>query len=201
MPNSRELTETTALALDLPLPTVRQHMRNLRESKHVTKGGRGIAAPEMTLVDAAKLLLAVAASPSIQDGPESIERLIGLGAGEVSLRRFDQTHWHDDEPRRHVHLPLERGPDAIADVATTLAFLRDPISLLYRVMPTQLLDGAEIYATIEVEYPAPFASITVGIRGVVSQSMTYGNRKRKGLQQVRRCREDALGMIAKSFAE
>lgn len=36
---------------------------------------------------------------------------------------------------------------------------------------------------------------------VVSHNMTYGNRKRKGLQQVRCCREDVLEGIARSFVD
>jgi hypothetical protein len=58
-----QLVKTAAMALGLPLPTVRQYDRLLSAAGLRSKGGRGNSAARVTALDAANLLIAVVASP------------------------------------------------------------------------------------------------------------------------------------------
>jgi DNA-binding transcriptional ArsR family regulator len=197
MPNSRELIEAAATALNVPERTVRQHMRSLREAGQVTTGGRGITAPEMTAVDVSKLLLAICAAPTVQDSSSTIAAILALGRGEVTTRQWEQANAWEDERRSEVSLGVAYQADAIDTVAAVLEYFRRPKEIFlghnYRLHSRDI----EFYATIEVEPPpALFVSVTVGVRKLVASNWTYGRRKREGLQHVRRCREDVLLRLA-----
>ena len=45
-------------------------------------------------------------------------------------------------------------------------------------------------------YPDYFASLTVGVRDLFSETWTYGRRQQARTEQMRRCRQDALREIS-----
>ena len=62
-----QLVKAVSLALDVPEETVVQHDRNLVVAGLRTKGGRGRSAPEVTSLDAARLITACLASVRTKD--------------------------------------------------------------------------------------------------------------------------------------
>ena len=62
-----QLVHAVSIALNLPEETVVQHDRNLVVAGLRTQGGRGRSAPEVTSLDAARLITACLASVRIKD--------------------------------------------------------------------------------------------------------------------------------------
>ena len=195
MPNSRELVETASDAFGLPAATVRHFMRNLREAGLVTVGGRGVTAPQMTVLDAATLICAIAGSSHVGECVTVIERITALGPGVLKRRPWRQPI---SEAPIDFDLRLPVGANAIADVATTLRFLKgdEPFG---QDLKTIVARGSAIYVTFEAEHPIPFVSLTVGVRGILTQNWLYGKRLQIGMHHIRRCREDVFLRIALSF--
>jgi hypothetical protein len=67
-----QLVHAVSIALDIPEETVVQHDRNLVVAGLRTKGGRGRSAPDVTPLDAARLLIAALASIRIKDSVEAV---------------------------------------------------------------------------------------------------------------------------------
>lgn len=78
MATTSELVLMVSEALGVPRSTVDTHMRNLRGAGLLTKSGRGPSAARMTVQDAATLLVAVLASPQIQDSVETANLCLNL---------------------------------------------------------------------------------------------------------------------------
>ncbi|MEL7690528.1 hypothetical protein [Citromicrobium bathyomarinum] len=73
---SAEFNRVMAESLGLPLKTVTTYTRFLKEAGLLTTGARGVNAPDMTPMDAARTLIAVLAS----DGPsQAVERVRRFG--------------------------------------------------------------------------------------------------------------------------
>lgn len=68
-----QLIKAVALALDVPEETVFQHDRNLAQAGLRTKGGRGSSAPEVTTIDAARLLVATLASVRTKESVATVK--------------------------------------------------------------------------------------------------------------------------------
>jgi hypothetical protein len=69
-----QLVKAAAIALDVPEETMVQHDRNLSVAGLRTKGARGVNAPDVTPLDAARLLVATLASSRIKDSVETIRK-------------------------------------------------------------------------------------------------------------------------------
>ena len=78
MASPRELVRTVAEVLGVPEATVVVHDRNLAVAGLRTKGGRGPSAAKMTPLDAANLLIAVAASSAVKDSVETVKAYADL---------------------------------------------------------------------------------------------------------------------------
>jgi hypothetical protein len=73
MATSGELTEIVSEALGLPFQHVREVLRNIRRRKNtITFSGFGRGAAEMTVIDATRLLIAVAASQLVKDSSTTL---------------------------------------------------------------------------------------------------------------------------------
>jgi len=69
-----QLVRAMSVALDVPEETVVQHDRNLVMAGLRTKGGRGRSAPEVTPLDAARLLVATLASFRTKDSVATVKQ-------------------------------------------------------------------------------------------------------------------------------
>lgn len=199
MVNSRRLAAVVADALGVPLTSTLQHARNLREAPDgplIAQGGRGRHVPDMTHEDAAALVCAVLASDAIGRSVESVTSLRKLKA---------QHHGHHSGVRggREADLGapafrLDIGPDhdVVHGLAAVLRFFGRENAFLDELNRGRI-EAQAIWVTFEVEYPQHFASISIGVRNVVSQSWTFGRRAFARTEQIRRCRQDALREIAR----
>src|SRR5215510_6378080 len=68
-----QCVKAISIALEVPEETVVQHDRNLVVAGLRTKGGRGRSAPEVTPLDAARLLAATLGSIRAKDSVETVE--------------------------------------------------------------------------------------------------------------------------------
>lgn len=197
MANSRELVECMASALGKPPASVRQHMRNLREASTplVTTGGRGIAAPTMSKEDGASLLCAVLGSEAVHDSVEALQSLRRLPAVYQGQRLVARRHTYGE-----LHVPIQLGlkpkHDIVLGLTAVFAFFDREEAFRDQLRTVTHRDDHEIYASVEVHYPEYFASFTVGIRGMSSETWTYGARQYPRTEQIRRCRQASLRDIA-----
>jgi hypothetical protein len=67
-----QLIKAVSIALDVPEETVFQHDRNLAVDGLRTKGGRGPSAPDVTPLDAARLLVAILGSIRVKDSVDTV---------------------------------------------------------------------------------------------------------------------------------
>jgi hypothetical protein len=201
MVNSRRLAAVVSEALAMPLTSTVQHARNLREAPRplIAQGGRGRHVPKMTHEDAAALVCAVLASDAVGASVATVTSLRKLKA---------QYHGHHSggrgEEAADLGVPafrLDIGPDhdVVRGLAAVLRFFGRETAYLAELNHFRMEPHA-VWATFEVEYPQHFASISIGVRNVVSQSWTFGRRAFAPTEQIRRCRQDALREIAHSLA-
>jgi hypothetical protein len=89
MATPRQLVETVAEVLGISVATVIVHDRNLSTAPVPlrTVAGRGRAAAKITAVDAANLLIAVAASDSVKNSVSTVLTYAGLRAGSRTTRK------------------------------------------------------------------------------------------------------------------
>jgi hypothetical protein len=155
----------------------------------------GRNAPAMSRMDAATLICAVLGSEAVQDSVQTVESMRRLKA--KLHRRF----WGSFK-RLHRGSPIELGIQPEHSVVEALAcvlgffdrekeFLRN-LSYLSGIEP-------EIYAIFEVEFPQHFASLTVGVRNMFSETWTYGRRTNGRDENLRRCRQEALREISEAL--
>ncbi|UGV24616.1 hypothetical protein E0H22_02305 [Rhodopseudomonas boonkerdii] len=199
MVNSRRLAAIVADALGVPLTSTVQHARNLREAPDgplIAQGGRGRHVPEMTHDDAAALVCAVMASEAVGASAETVKSLRKLRA---------QYHGHHSGGRggraAEPGMPafrLDIGPDddVIRGLAAVLRFFGREDAFLDELNRMRI-ERQAVWVTFEVEYPQHFASISIGVRNLASQSWTFGKRAFARTEQIRRCRQDALRAIAR----
>jgi hypothetical protein len=86
-----QLVRAVSIALDVPEETVVQHDRNLVVAGLRTRGGRGRSAPEVTPLDAARLLAATLASVRAKDSVETVEAL-GRAQFDPSRPTYEVTY-------------------------------------------------------------------------------------------------------------
>lgn len=200
MVNSLQLSERIATALGKPLTSTLQHAKNLREAKGassggplVTAGGRGRHAPAMSRKDAASLICAVLGSEAVKDSVQTIESMRRLNP-KLHSRRF-----HGRFKHLHRGTPIELGIQPEHNVVEALACV---LSVFDRekefLRNLEYFGGSrpEIYAVFEVEFPQHYASLTVGVRKMFSETWTYGRRTIVRDENLRRCRQDALREIS-----
>jgi len=199
MVNSRQLSEQVATSLGQPLTSTLQHAKNLREAKGasngplVTAGGRGRNAPTMSRTDAATLICAVLGSEAVQDSVRTIESMRRLKAGSPRSR-----FWGDHK-QTHLGKPIELGIKDEHDVIDALACVLRFFDQEQEFLRDQIFFGTsdpELYAVFEVEFPHHYASLTVGVRNMFSETWTYGRRMYPRNEQLRRLRQDAMREIS-----
>lgn len=198
MVNSRQLIDLIATSLDWPVTATTQHARNLREGKSpdlMTYAGRGRHAPAMTLEDAAAVLCAVLGSQAVMDSIETVRSMRRL-RGKSQSRSGGRSVPTVSVPP--IELDLRPGHDAVEGLAGVLRFFEREDQYLEDVR-RHTGRSIEVYAAFEVEYPAHFVSMTIGVRHLSSQTWTYGKRKHTRIEQIRRCREGALREIARGL--
>lgn len=97
-----QLVKAVAIALDVSEETVVQHDRNLVVAGLRTKGGRGPSAPEVTPLDAARLVLAVLGSIRVKD---SVAVVHACEKERVTTRPGEEYRplpVHTDLPQNHT---------------------------------------------------------------------------------------------------
>jgi hypothetical protein len=84
--------QLVAEVLGVPETSTASHVRNLREAGLLSKKGRGVTAAHMTTRDAARLLIATAASPNIKDSAETVTSFAKLenryGQPKIRFERY-----------------------------------------------------------------------------------------------------------------
>jgi hypothetical protein len=210
MPTSVELVDTVAAALNWERTEVFNHARNLREAGVVTKGGRGITAPQMNILDVANLICAVLAARRVKESSEAAKGLAGLKGVRRAFRvpennglRFYRVIDRDGLLR------LKAGHSVQEGMAALLALFAREDELKAEWAQQQPYVDAELTAEFIVYYPKYYASISVRMEGVVSESWTYSlprTGKRKGTShregpswKSAGCNERALRKIANDF--
>jgi hypothetical protein len=192
MVNSAQLVEQVALSLGQPVSSTRQHARNLREASLMTHGGRGRHAAAMTREDAAALICAVLGSDAVYNTLPTIGSLRGLTANSPR-RWFAPTS--ATRRMRPIELALLPGHDVVAGLSEVLRLFDEEQEYVERWRFETGMEK-EIYAVLEVQYPQHFASLTVGVRDLFSETWTYGRRHHARTEQIRRCRQAALREIS-----
>lgn len=177
MANSRVLVECMAKLTCLPLSRVVGHMRALREADPslVTNKGRGVTAPAMTALDAATLLCAIFASPSIQDSASTITNLNKLTAKAQGRARSGR--WPRTEPIRYwvpIDLDLKQDHTVVEGLAAVIRFFGREDE--YRQQWNHGEIEPDIYARFVVRAPEYSASLSLGVRGHFSEEWIYGAR-------------------------
>jgi hypothetical protein len=210
MPTSVELVDIVATALHWERTEVFHHARNLREAGVVTKGGRGITAPQMNLLDGANMICAVLATERVKDSGEAVKAL-------TSLKGVRQAFRFHEANRLRFRPPI--GPEGLLDLKPGHGVqqgLAAVISLFAREdeekknwAPYVPYMDVNLKAEFNVFYPKYYASISVRIEGLFSESWTYSlphNRRRKGTShregpswKSSGCNERAFRKIANSF--
>jgi len=100
-----QLVNAVSIALDVPEETVVQHDRNLVVAGLRTKGGRGRSAPQVTPLDAARLLVATLASFRTKDSV-------------TTVKQFERAIFEPpDRPRYFLLAGIEMREDADPDAA------------------------------------------------------------------------------------
>jgi hypothetical protein len=202
MVNSRQLCERIAASLGKPLTSTLQHAKNLREAKGassdgplVTAGGRGRNAPAMSRKDAASLICAILGSEAVQDSVQTVESMRRLKAKLHSRRSWGAFR------RLHRGPPIELGirseHNVVEALACVLGFFDREEEFLRNL--SYLGGGSDIYVLFEVEFPQLYASLTVGVRNMFSETWTYGRRTNGRDENLRRCRQEALREISEAL--
>jgi hypothetical protein len=213
MPTSVELVDTVAAALNWQRTEVFHHARNLRETGRVTKGGRGITAPQMNLLDAANLICAVLAARRVKESSEAAKGLAGLKGVRKAFRVPERNGLRF---YRYVNsdglLCLKAGHNVQEGMAALLALFarEDELKAEWAQHDQyQRYADAELTAEFIVYYPKYYASISVRMEGIISESWTYslprtgrgkGTSHREGpFWKSAGCNERALRKIANDF--
>jgi hypothetical protein len=210
MPTSVELVDTVAAALNWERTEVFHHARNLREAGAVTKGGRGITAPQMNILDGANLICAVLAARRVKDSSEAAKGLARLKGVRKALRVPEKNGLRF---YRYVDtdglLCLKAGHNVQEGMAALLALFAREDELKAEWAQYQPYVDAELTAEFIVYYPKYYASISVRMEGIISESWTYSlphTGRRKGTShragpswKSAGCNERALRKIAHDF--
>lgn len=101
------MVKVIANVLGVPEPQVVQHDRNLAVAGLRTVGGRGRSAAKMTPLDAANLLIGVAASSMVKETVEIVNDYAGLPSrgGESSIRKDAHSFDNNGNPPPTWNLP------------------------------------------------------------------------------------------------
>jgi hypothetical protein len=210
MPTSVELVDTVAAALNWERTEVFHHARNLREAGVVTKGGRGITAPQMNLLDGANLICAVLAARRVKESSEAVKGLAGLKGVRQAFRFPENNAWRFYPLiDRDGLLRLKPGHNVQEGMAALLALFAREDELKGRWAQHLPPMDVELTAEFIVYYPKYYASISMRIEGVVSESWTYSlprTGRRKGTShregpswKSAGCNERAFRKIANDF--
>lgn len=210
MPTSVELVDTVAAALSWERTEVFHHARNLREAGVVTKGGRGITAPQMNLLDGANLVCAVLAAKRVKESNEVTKGLAELSGVRQALRFPENSGWRFYPLIDHDGLLRLKPGNSVQEGLAALISLFSREEELKRNWAKHLPHvDIELKAEFNVFYPKYYASISVWIEGVVTESWTYspprmGRRKgtshREGPSwRSGGCNERAFRKIASRF--
>ena len=176
----------------------------------VTKGGRGVTAPQMNLLDGANLICAVLAAKRVKESSEVVKGLAGL-RGVRQAFRFPENSALRFYPLidRDGLLRVKPGHNVQEGMAALLSLFAREVDLKRNWAQHLPHMDVELEAEFNVYYPKYYASISVRIEGVVSESWTYslprvGRRKgtshREGPSwKSSGCNEKAFRKIANSF--
>jgi hypothetical protein len=184
--NSTELTAVAANVLGMPLISVVNSMRYLREAGMVSKSGRGTSAAQMTVEDTVILLASLTGSEQIKNSAEVANKVLSLRAGPATVRalsrmqpRFGERLPPNDRPQKLLALEeahtfkdvLIRLFEITADEADETKNLWHPRLFRDRDMD-RAIAAPEI--RVRVFYPRFSASIEVRIPKYWIESRVYG---------------------------
>ncbi|HWK32369.1 MAG TPA: hypothetical protein VNR51_01645 [Hyphomicrobium sp.] len=196
MASPKELVECVAEAFGLPVATVGMHDRALSDAGLRTKGGRGLNVPPVTAADAARLMIAVSATPvSGAAIANTVEQCRQYGALQAVDRRGAPLAWRQ---RRSV-------PSSLRDLPAGHTVEEALIGLIIGAS-----DGSLGGFTPRVTFYAPVVRVLVSS---VSNSKTfeaieYGHVRpsseigmpQKGLVQERQFGADCIEAVGRLLA-
>jgi hypothetical protein len=148
----------------------------------------------MTYEDAATLICAVLGSDAVQDSVQTVHSMHALEAtfqGPRSAKGKAQVP--------PIELEIQAEHNVVEALACVLRFFAREQE--YR----RKLDyyderNHEIYTVFEVEYPQHYASLTVGVRNLFSETWTFGRRSHSRNEQIRRARDYQLREISEALS-
>lgn len=211
MPTSVEMVDVVASALNWERTEVFHHARNLREANLVTKGGRGITAPQMNLMDGANLICATLGARRVKESAEVVKGLAGLKGVRQALS-FPENSGFRFYPQinRDGLLGVTPGHNVQEGIAALLSLFAREDDLKRMWAEHGPYVDEELKAEFNIFLPRYYARISVSIEGVVSESWTYSpSRKReKGVSHREGpswrscgCNEKAFRKIARGFGD
>lgn len=197
-----QLVKAVSTALDVPEETVTQHDRNLVVAGLRTKGGRGRSAPEVTHLDAARLLVATLGSIRAKDSVETVqefERAIFVP------RRSDRAAELMGEP----DIALKRLPEnhnVLEGLAAVISEASQPIGDLEKFL--------DRFSDLGVSISSLRHAAIGGLRGLADYHVTYARQPalteeqqkqmaycRQGIHQDRRVFGTAIMLIGAAFRD
>jgi hypothetical protein len=208
-----QLVRAVSIALDVPEETVVQHDRNLVVAGLRTRGGRGRSAPEVTPVDAARLLVATLASIRTKDSAATVKQFeratfeppdrpkdVWFGGSKL---RLDGAPVQQFDPiimsLPHTHNFIEGLAALIADASRPIEDLQSFLKRFANlgVSCSSPSGRATIGGVRFVSYAAPIRAPTNWTREEWQESQYYAS----GIHQERKAYGSALMLVGAAFRE
>lgn len=202
-----QLVNITSEAMEVPESAVRITMRNIREAGMLTSGARGVNAPDMTYLDAARVLIAQIADDN--PGRRAPDYINDLGALPWANRGFEDL----DEPFKISGLLPDADTStfelALAELIRVFAECQnDPA---FHEAGTRFRDGRFQKPQCRVEvFPRDFgARISMGrmlydyyrLQPASNWTPEADERFRLGAQRISFVNQEVIARIADGFAE
>lgn len=188
----KAFTEIIAHSCQVPAKTVALFARNLKEAGLLTSGARGVNAPEMTVMDLARMLLSVLATERPSDAVEELNWYRALpcfDGGTITMPKYEKGMPTEDTIKLFEVSEGETLEDVLAHV-----FAAPPIVLTL--------------LSIHLEVKQPSRSVTVWLGDCRLRFLNEDNLKQnhedqnspRGIKTTRSLTDHALTEMALPFA-
>ncbi|SIS81125.1 hypothetical protein [Phaeovulum vinaykumarii] len=193
-------------AMLISAQTAEVTMRNIREGGMMTTGARGVNAPDLTYVDAARTLIAQIVEEN--PGRRALRHVSEIG----SLPLQNKASLRDDEPfSLHVMLPgenIETFERALAALIKVFAEFREDDRMI-RAGTRKREGWLKPLCRVEVSPPDLWAQIDMGpmqyqfgeFKSAVNSALENDERFRLGRQSLCFVNQEVIAKIADGFAD
>jgi hypothetical protein len=147
-----QLVNTVAKCEGMDPATVSLIARGVREARLITTGGRGLSAAKMTVADAANLLIAVNATVSAREAPQTVR----------NYRRLETVAWFRRDGKV-VHAERTQLGDAIEHLieAASIRTLKNYLTTTVPLLIAQEFHKERAKIELIFHKPMPYAHLTI----------------------------------------